>query len=282
MRCQWSAFINLLPLRLRGAVDQKGKENLLELRLRIGQKPELVMLNGSVWLNATVEREDIQFCINAASKYSPWAASSIALGYITAPGGHRVGLCGSAVVSNGCCVGIGNVYSLCIRVARDLVNISKDLIELPGSTLLIGPPGSGKTTLLRDLIRSYSDYECGSIAVVDERGELFPFFQNTPCFPTGRRTDILTGCSKKEGISILLRCMSPTVIAMDEITAEDDCLALLFAAWCGVKIFATAHASDLSDLRNRTVYKPIMEKDVFDNIVMLQKDKSWTVERMRT
>lgn len=281
MRCQWSAFINLLPTRLRGPVDRNGREDLLELRLRIGQKPELLTMRGSVWLNEMIGKEDIQFCINAASQYSPWSASGVTQGYITAPGGHRLGLCGAAVIKNGCCVGLGNVSSLCIRVARDIANISKDLACLPGSVLLIGPPGSGKTTLLRDLIRTYSESESGSVAVVDERGELFPYFQNEPCFPTGRRTDIMTGYSKKEGITILLRCMGPGVIAMDEITAEEDCQALLLAAWCGVRIFATAHAADLSDLHNRKVYKPIMENGVFDNVVILRKDKSWTVERMK-
>lgn len=281
MRCQWEAFISLVPLRLRESLDKLGKDHLQELRLRIGLPPELVLTRGSIWLDEIATKEDIYFCINAASKYSPWSASTVSQGYISAPGGHRLGVCGAVTLSNGQCTGISTATSLCIRVARDIPNVSKDLAERIGSVLLIGPPGSGKTTLLRDLIRQYSDAGPGCIAVVDERGELFPFAQQEPCFPTGKRTDILTGCSKEKGITMLIRCMGPAAIAVDEITAEEDCNALLTAGWCGVKIFATAHAADKDDLYSRQVYRPLLETRLFTTLVTLQQDKSWTMERMK-
>ena len=281
MRCQWRAFINLVPPRLRDTVDLAGRERLLELRLRIGQQLELIMMQDEIWLNEIITKEDILFTVNAASQYSPWAATSIKQGYISAPGGHRLGICGSAIMANDRCSGITTISSVCIRVARDIPDISRELSSLPGSILLVGPPGSGKSTLLRDLIRTYSNSNMGNIAVVDERGELFPYFQQEPCFLTGKRTDVLSGCTKNEGITMLLRSMGPTVIAVDEITAEDDCRAIILAGWCGVRIFATAHARDISVLRSRSVYKPLLEKGLFDHFVVLQNDKSWKLDRNR-
>ena len=194
---------------------------------------------------------------------------------ITAPGGHRIGLCGQAVVQNSELTGLRQVSSLCIRVARDFPGIAQRLPYTGGSILILGKPGSGKTTLLRDLIRQRSDTGKGSVAVVDERGELFP-----TGFATGFRTDILTGCGKGKGIDILLRTMSPTTVAVDEITSEHDCEALLKAGWCGVDLLATAHASSKEDLYARPVYRPLVNSRLFNTLVVLQPDKSFKAERM--
>lgn len=280
MKCAWDAFIQLLPIRFRDSIDRHGRTSLQELRLRVDQSPELVTSAGSLWLNGKVSREDLQFCINAASRYSPWTAESSARGYITAEGGHRIGLCGDAVLSDGMMTGIRSPRMLCIRVARDFPGISDSFQKMGQSVLIIGCPGSGKTTLLRDLIRNYSNNGSGSIAVVDEREEIFPSFRGVSCFSTGKRTDILTGCKKSVGIETVLRCMGPQTIAVDEITAQEDCDALMRAGWCGVHLLATAHAENLEALYKRKVYAPIVESHLFDVLLALKQDKSWSVERM--
>ncbi|MBQ9168710.1 MAG: stage III sporulation protein AB [Oscillospiraceae bacterium] len=277
MRCAWNDLLSILPIRMRKEVDRLGREELQELRLRLGLPPELILRQKSVVLAAQVNREDLHFCINTASRYSPWAASTVALGYLTTAGGHRIGLCGEAILKNGNMDGIRNVTSVCIRVARDFQDIAGDARLMRESVLIIGPPGSGKTTLLRDLIRQRSDHGSGSVAVVDERGELFP---TSGGFPQGRRTDILTGCSKIQGIDIVLRTMGPACIAVDEITAEADCQALQKAGWCGVSLLATAHAASRKDLYNRPVYQTLVKSRLFDTLLILQPDKSWTAERM--
>lgn len=280
MRCAWQAYLNLLPVWMRQAVDKYGKDSLQELRLRLGQVPELITTAGSIWLTQAIKREDLSFCVNAASRYSPWSSGTAAQGYITAPGGHRLGLCGQATVSGQQMTGISNISSLCLRVARDFPGIAQKASGISGSILIIGPPGIGKTTLLRDLIRLRSEQGKGSIAVVDERGELFPVVQDKHCFPPGKRTDILTGCKKAEGIEVVLRCMGPSCIALDEITAKEDCEALIHAGWCGVSLLATAHASDKLDLYEREVYKPLTRSGLFKTLLILQPDKSWKAERM--
>ena len=273
MRCAWKELLGILPPRLRPEVDRLGNTELQELRLRINAPPELVLGKGSRRLSWEVGRDDLNYCVNAASRYSPWTAATAAQGYITAPGGHRIGLCGEAVCRDGQVTGIRDIRSLCIRVARDFPGIAKIAAQTPGSILILGAPGWGKTTLLRDLIRCISEKE--TVSVVDERGELFP-----EAFEQGKRMDVLTNCPKGLGINMVLRTMGPSCIALDEITAEEDCYALVHAANCGVRLLATAHAASLSDFRSRCVYHPLVEQKIFETLLILRPDKSYRVERM--
>ena len=270
MICAWKELLSILPQQLRLELDGFD-QTLLELRLRLNAPAELVLGQGSRWLERKVTQEDIQFVLNAASRYSPWAASTVSQGFLTAPGGHRIGICGEAVIKDGVLSGIRSPRSLCIRVARDFPGLSQGL-KLQGQSLLIlGAPGWGKTTLLRDLCRELGKTD--TIAVVDERQELFP-----PGFPTGRRMDILYGCPKEQGIPMVLRTMGPSYIAVDEITAPADCQALIQAWGCGVGLVATAHAAGIGDFRRRRVYAPLLELGIFQQFLVLHQDKTYHLE----
>ena len=276
MICAWKEFFSILPTPLRREIDHSGREELQELRLRLGQSPELVFPCGSKRLTHSTPREDLMQCINNASRYSPWNAATAANGYLTASGGHRIGICGEAIIKDGIMTGFREITSICIRIARDFPGIAPPPAEISGSALILGAPGWGKTTLLRDLIRQLSDCGC-HVGVVDERGEVFP---ELGCFPRGRSTDVLTGCGKAQGINTLLRTMGPDCIAVDEITAPEDCNALLHAAFCGVRLLATAHAGDLRDFTRRPVYRPLLEANIFQTVLVLKPDKTYQIERM--
>ena len=275
MKCAWEELLKILPPRIRIQVDKLGKEKMEELHMRLQQSIELILAGQSQFLNTRSTAEDLAYVVNTASRYSPWAASTAAQGYITAPGGHRIGLCGDCAIQAGNICAIRTPTSLCIRVAREFPGIGKGL-PMCGSLLILGPPGVGKTTLLRDLIRLRSE-NGQAVSVVDERSELFPLGDH---FTAGPRTDVLTGCSRAQGIMLVLRSMSPKCIAVDEITAEEDCLAMLKAGWCGVSLLATAHASDYDDLRRRGIYQPLVKSGLFTQAVILRQDKSWRMERM--
>ena len=271
MECAWKELLGVLPPVIAREVDKFQEESLREIRLRLDSPIELLLSSGSRWLSHRPTGEDLSFLVNAASRYSPWAASTMSKGFLTGPGGHRIGLCGDAVVQQGKVTGIRTLTSACIRIARDIPGIASVVPD--GSLVILGAPGWGKTTLLRDLIRHRS--KSGSVGVVDERGELFPIG-----FSRGERTDVLTGCGKTDGISMLIRTMSPVTLAVDEITESGDTQALLEAHGCGVTLLATAHAASVEDFRSRVVYDPLVRHKVFHRAVVLHSDRQWHWERM--
>lgn len=268
MKCMWKELLDILPQWMRGDVDRLGKENLQELRLRINAPPELILNQKRIRLERSVSREDVTWCVNAASRYSPWAAATIADGYITSPGGHRIGLCGEAVVRDGHMTGIREINALCIRVARDFPGIGRRIAEADVSLLILGAPGWGKTTLLRDIARAIAKRK--TVAVVDERRELFPG-GSFGC----EELDVLHGCSKAEGIEALLRTMGPECIVVDEITAQRDTEALAWAGGCGVQLIASAHGTSLKDWQSRG-----LAAGLFSKAVILHRDRSFSVEEV--
>ena len=280
MNIATESLVQVLPLWLRKMITRESLSEIIEIRLRCGHAVELVMVKGSAWVGQKVKEDDLRFCVNVASKYSPWTAASLYHGYITIDGGHRIGISGYWTIDDSGRRSIQRLFSLCIRVSKELHNISRDLYQFDGSILILGRPGSGKTTLLRDLIRQISNKRAGAVCVVDERREIFPMNGNIGCYSTGLRTDVISGCPKGKGIEMAIRCMSPKVIAIDEITAAEDCTALIEAGWCGVDILATAHATGKNDLFKRPVYKPLLESGLFQGIVVMNTDKTWCFERM--
>ena len=177
---------------------------------------------------------------------------------------------------------------MAIRFPRRLTGVARPVLPklLEGgrleSTLLLSPPGLGKTTLLRDLIRCLSLGEgCPPhrVGVADQRGELGAGALRRDLGP---RTDVLENCPKAQGMGMLLRAMSPQVLAVDEITAPEDIAAIREAAGCGVTLLATAHGKDRSDLDRRPLYRDLMALGVFRRLVVIaQSGEGRTYEVVR-
>lgn len=273
MTCVWEPLFRIFPDRLKSLLEPPGKEQLREIRLRRGYPVELNYGSHHAFSQQIVSQRDLDFLVSGASRYSPWRTSTVAEGYLTVEGGHRIGLCGQAVIQGGCVTGLREVDSLCIRIARDIPGIAAAYGSFKGSVLIIGAPGRGKTTMLRDLSRNIAGKH--TTVVVDERCELFP-----EGFHRGKRMDVLSLCPKAQGIEMALRTMGPEVIAVDEITAEADCEALLRAANCGVRLLATAHARSVEDLESRQIYRRLLEMDVFDDVITLEETQAGKPERM--
>lgn len=274
MKCQWEPLQKCLPIGLRNELERIERDTLREIRLRIGAPIEWVGYKGFWYSSVKVREDDLRYLINAASRYSPWTAQTMTQGYLTIEGGHRIGFCGRGISHNQETKGIRDIDSVCIRVARDIEGIAQMYANEEGSILIIGAPGWGKTTMLRDLCRVVSDQR--TTVVIDDREELFP-----RGFRRGRRMDVLSLFTKGEAVGMALRTMSPDIIAVDEITAAEDCEVLFYAANCGVTLYATAHAASVSDIYNRPLYRKLIEHGVFSKVICLKKNGKTVLERMK-
>ena len=286
------AVILLFPEPYRHAMkallDQRG-DRVEELRLRVGSPISWVTHTRELDLRdpdfPVVTAELLEEIVRRASGNAAYAVEEqICQGYITLPEGHRLGLCGTASLENGRLRTIRTYQALNLRIASERIGCAEAITSFiwanPGSTLILGPPGAGKTTVLRDLVRQTSDRFRRRVALIDERGELAACRAGQPQLSVGRHTDVLSGCPKAAGIELLVRSMAPDWIAVDEITAAADVEAMTRASYCGVRFFATAHASDLSDLHRRPIYRQLLEARVFENVALLRPDRSIQCERM--
>ncbi len=276
----------LLPPRLRRwaeGLPPAEQARAEELRLRAGQPLTAVLPAGEVPLSGAerVEPEELGLVLEIATRASAHAAlEKLRHGFFTVEGGHRIGVCGSAVVKEGAVYSLSRLSSLAIRVARQVRGAAADVADRLWegdrlrSTLILSPPGGGKTTLLRDLIRVISDggtHPPLRVGVADERGELAALWNGVPQLEVGAHTDVMDGCPKGAGLLMLLRGMNPQVLAADELTAPEDCAALTLAANCGVSLLCTAHAAGLQDLKARPIYRPLLEGGCFQRLAVLTR-----------
>lgn len=229
-----------------------------------------------------MESRELEQLLEIASRASIHAVlDQLRRGYLTIEGGHRIGLCGTAVMERGEIRTLRQLSSASIRIARQVKGACAPVLDrlCPGGrledTLILSPPGMGKTTLLRDLIRAVSRGEgClpQRVSLADERGEVAALWGGVPQLEVGPRTDIVEGCPKDQGLMLLLRAMNPQVLAVDEITAPQDVAALEMAAGCGVTLLATAHGQGLADLRRRPLYRGMLEKKLFRRCVLIERE----------
>jgi stage III sporulation protein AA len=240
-----------------------------------------------------VERGELDQLVEIASRASLHTVlDQVRRGYLTMEGGHRIGLCGTAVLREGEIHSLRNLSSANLRIARQVRGAAAPVLDrlCPGGrlagTLILAPPGQGKTTLLRDLIRSVSEGEgcCPlRVALADERGEVAAMYNGQPQLEVGRRTDVTEGCPKDQGLMLLLRAMNPQVLAVDEITAPEDVRALSAAVGCGVTLLASAHGEGRAGLECRALYRPLLEEGMFRFLVRIHREgerRVYTVEEL--
>ena len=244
-------IFRILPERLKRMVDQVMMqedldfEQVTEICIRVG-KPVCVYLGGKeVRVNYTAGREELKEIVNYMSRYSPYAfEEEMRKGFLTIEGGHRVGMAGKAITEQDRVRNLRYVSSVHIRAAHEVKGCANKVFPYIANqkelchTMIISPPGCGKTTLLRDIIRQVSDgndYVKGcTVGVVDERSEIAGCYLGAAQNDIGLRSDVLDACPKAEGMLMMIRSMTPKVVAADEIGTKEDGEAIEYAMHCGV------------------------------------------------
>ncbi|HNU94756.1 MAG TPA: stage III sporulation protein AA [Bacillota bacterium] len=295
-----------LPPRVREAVralSVADRQSLLEIRLRRGRPAMGVTAEGDLYLCCAGQPVDCTedewaAAVRLVTQCSVYALErELSAGFITLPGGHRVGLVGRAVLDGETVRTQTELSSMNYRVAREMPGVADRLMPYVLSAdrtrvlniLILSGPGLGKTTLLRDIARQLSTgLEWGSergsqsepcrgagaptgfrVGIVDERSEIAACSQGVPQNQLGPRADVIDGCPKAAGIMMMIRSMSPDVVVTDEVGRDRDANALEEASRCGVAVIATAHALDPEDAARRPVLREVLARGAFDRAVVL-------------
>ena len=278
-------------------------DKLQEIRLAIGQPVRIMTAGAEKFLSdkglsdycnqdiwCITERE-INEILQNVCRHSLYAfENEIRQGFLTVPGGHRIGVAGQVVLSgDGSIRNITHIRFMNIRISHEVIGAADEVMNFLYqdtsflNTLIIAPPGCGKTTLLRDIVRQVSDgnpYAGGKqVGVVDERSEIAGSFMGIPQNNVGMRTDVLDACPKIQGMMLLMRSMAPAVVAVDEIGNYEDMKALSRILKCGSSVLATVHVNSMEDIYkfmhmdkddrdNSRAYRPEM---IFDRYIFLEK-----------
>jgi stage III sporulation protein AA len=297
-----AALLPFLAPRLGPLIDEVSRRlpgPLTEVRLRSGRPIHLLWAGGDGFLRPDgragpdsagamrCDPDELTRTLQLMTQGSLYAwEEEIRSGFLTLPGGHRVGLVGRALVEGRAIRTLQPISGLNLRIARSIPGVASTI--LPAlvsagricSTLLIGPPGSGKTTLLRDLCRLISlgapalGLPGQKVGVVDERSEIGGAVGGVPTHDLGPRTDLLDGAPKAIGLMLLIRSMSPQVVAVDELGRPEEGEAVREALHAGVALLATAHGRDLADVARRPTLAALMADGAFRRAVILRGEGS--------
>lgn len=255
-----------LPMDFRSQIGPKALQGAEEIRLRAGQPLEILYGDEKSIQYGILSMDQLKEMLNYLSGYAVYAIEEeLRQGFFTVEGGHRVGVSGRTSYQNRGSWNemnpLSDINGLNIRIAHEKKGCALPLMPwlYQGKsiyhTLLYAPPGVGKTTCLRDCIRCLSEGEGQreglKVGVVDERSEIAACHKGIPQNDLGPRTDVLDNCPKEQGMRMLLRSMSPEVIAVDELGLPEDFAAVADCAKSGVAVLGTIHAGKKEEVKER-------------------------------
>lgn len=251
--------------------------NAHEIRLTKGKQLMVMFNNNHIKLPVICDEKVMNETLLLLTDNSIYSVNDkLTNGFLTVEGGHRVGICGTAVINDNVISAIRNVSSINLRIKREMIGIAEKLMpyivgadRTINNTLIISPPKCGKTTLLRDIARVLGKEFV--VSIVDERSEIAGVYAGIPQNDIGELSTVLDGCVKSIGIPIVIRSMAPEVIITDELGNKDDADAIAYAVRSGVKIIASAHGDSHEALKEKYMFRNFLNE--FKLIITLANKK---------
>jgi stage III sporulation protein AA len=288
-------ILKCLPTQLAKLILEHNIQKLEEIRIRANKPVILKLGQVEIVLSYTITTNEIigilqNICNNSIYTYQ----NQICNGFITLPGGNRVGIAGNVVIKDGQVSNISYIYSLNFRISHQINgasdNILKYVLDTENNTifntLIVSPPGAGKTTMIRDLAKRISNgineinFRGLDVSIIDERGEIAAMTKGIIFNDVGIRTDVLDNVPKSIGIRMAVRSMAPKVIIADEIGNKDDVNIINYAICSGVKCIFTAHGSNMEDLLKNNEINKIINLQLFSKIIFLDEKQKGKIKNV--
>jgi len=238
-------LLDILPKFISTPIKQHPKqEQLIEIVLDIGRRPEARFAKGSSYLSyRTIVWQDLDYILKRLGKFS---------------GDNRAGIEKTLHRISSLRNRQGSVIGLTCRIGRALfgtVSIIRDLLENNKSILLLGRPGVGKTTAIREIARVLSDGMKKRVIIIDTSNEIagdgdLPH----PSIGKARRMQVSSPQNQHQVMIEAVENHMPEIIIIDEIGTELEAAAARTIAERGVQLVGTAHGNALENLiKNPTI-----------------------------
>ena len=269
------------------------KDQLLEIVLDLGRRPEARFLYGPEYLSQKIiSWQDIDFVVKRISKFSNENRAGIERTL------HRIScIRNRQFLINGLTCRIG-------RAIFGTISVIRDLLEYEKSILILGKPGVGKTTIIREIGRVLADEMEKRVIIIDTSNEIAGD-SDIPHSGIGRarRMQVPNTDLQHQSMIEAIENHMPQVIIIDEIGTDLEVLAARTIAEKGVQLVGTTHGNCLENLiknppladliggiqyvtlsddeaKRRGTQKSILERKAypaFEVIVEINSSNSWTI-----
>jgi stage III sporulation protein SpoIIIAA len=287
-------LIENLPFFLQENLNQHNyKDQLIEIVLDLGRRPEVRFTKGSEYLSQKIiSWQDIDYITKRISKFSNENRAGIERTL------HRIScIRNRQFLINGLTCRIG-------RAVFGTISVIRDLLESEKSILILGKPGIGKTTIIREIARVLADEMEKRVIIIDTSNEIAGDSDISHSgIGRARRMQVTKAEFQHQVMIEAVENHMPQVIIIDEIGTELEVLAARTIAEKGVQLVGTTHGNYLENLiknplladliggiqyvtlsddeaKRRGTQKSILERKAypaFEIIIEINSQNSWTI-----